>query len=45
MLKAHGLIIKVQKTHRYQLSAAGKRITTALVAAYQADVKRLAEAA
>jgi hypothetical protein len=44
LLRAHGLIIKVQKTHRYQLSAAGKRITTALVAAYEADVKRLAEA-
>jgi hypothetical protein len=45
ILKAHGLIFRVQKTHRYQLSAAGKRITPALLAAYQADVKRLAEAA
>ena len=45
LLKAHGLIVKVQKTHRYQLSAAGKRITTALTVAYQADVTRLANAA
>jgi hypothetical protein len=45
LLKAHGLIVKVQKTHRYRLSAAGTRITTALATAYQADVNRLAEAA
>jgi hypothetical protein len=45
LLKAHGLIVKVQKTHRYRLSAAGTRITTTLVTAYQADVNRLAKAA
>jgi hypothetical protein len=45
LLKAHGLIVKVQKTHRYRLSAAGARITTALATAYQADVNRLAGAA
>jgi len=45
LLKAHGLIVKVQKTHRYRLSAAGNRITTALATAYQADVNRLADAA
>ena len=45
LLKAHGLIVKVQKTHRYQLSAAGKRITTVLLTAYQADVNRLLDAA
>ena len=44
LLKAHGLIVKIQKTHRYRLSAAGKRATTALLTAYQADVNRLAEA-
>ena len=44
LLKAHGLIVKVQKTHRYQLSAAGKRITTALATATRADITRLAEA-
>ena len=45
LLKAHGLIVKVQKTHRYQWSAAGKRVATALVTAYDADVNRLSNAA
>ena len=45
LLRAHGLIVKVQKTHRYRLSADGQRITTALLAAYQADIKRLTDAA
>lgn len=45
LLKAHGLIVKVQKTHRYRLSAAGQRITTALLAAHQTDVNRLTDAA
>jgi len=44
LLKAHGIIHRVQKTHRYHLSAAGKRITTALLAAQDADVNRLANA-
>jgi hypothetical protein len=44
LLRAHGLIVKVQKTHRYRLSAAGQRVTTALLAAYEADVTRLASA-
>jgi hypothetical protein len=44
LLQAHGLIVKVLKTHRYRLSALGKRITTALLTAYQADVDRLAKA-
>jgi hypothetical protein len=45
LLRAHGLIVKVQKTHRYRLSAEGQRVTTALVAAYEADVSRLTSAA
>ena len=45
LLQAHGLIVKVHKTHRYRLSAAGQRVTTALLAAYAADVNRLAQAA
>jgi hypothetical protein len=40
LLKAHGLIVKVQKTHRYQLSARGRRITAALSAAHQYDTNR-----
>jgi hypothetical protein len=45
LLRTHGLIVKVPKTHRYRLSAQGQRVTTALAAAYEADVKRLSDAA
>jgi hypothetical protein len=45
LLRAHGLIIKVQKTHRYQISAEGRRILTALLNAHAADAARLAAAA
>jgi hypothetical protein len=45
LLKAHGLIVKVQKTHRYRLSAVGQRVTTALLTAYEADVNHFAAAA
>jgi hypothetical protein len=41
LLRLHGLIVKVQKSHRYHLSADGKRIVTALRAAHHANVKRL----
>jgi len=44
LLQAHGLIVKVHKTHRYRLSAEGQRTTTALLAAYEADVNRLSNA-
>jgi hypothetical protein len=42
LLQAHGLIVKVQKTHRYQLSALGRRVTTAVLTAHAADVSKLA---
>jgi hypothetical protein len=45
LLRAHGLIVKVQKTHRYQLSALGRRVGTALAAAHATSVSRLTEAA
>jgi len=45
LLRAQGLIIKVQKTHRYQVSAEGRRILTALLSAHAADARRLADAA
>jgi hypothetical protein len=45
LLRAHGLIVKVPKSHRYNLSAAGKRIVTALLAAHAADSARLTDAA
>ena len=37
LLRAHGLIVKVTKSHRYQLSASGRRITTILVAAHASN--------
>jgi hypothetical protein len=45
LLRAHGLIVKVTGTHRYHLSAAGRRVVTALVAAHTSDVTRLDAAA
>jgi hypothetical protein len=45
LLRAHGLLVKVQKTHRYQLSALGRRVCTALLAAHATSVNRLTEAA
>jgi hypothetical protein len=45
LLRAHGLIVKVPKSHRYHLSAAGRRIVTCLLAAQNSDVNRLANCA
>jgi hypothetical protein len=45
LLRTHGVIVKVPKTHRYHLSASGRRIVTALLAAHASDVNRLAESA
>jgi hypothetical protein len=45
LLHAHGLIVKLPKTHRYQLNAQGKRIVTVLLAAHAANVTQLANAA
>jgi hypothetical protein len=44
LLRAHGLIVKIQKTHRYQLSAQGRRVVTALLSVHAADATRLASA-
>jgi len=41
LLKAHGLILRVQKTHRYQLTAQGRRIVTALICAHNANAQQL----
>lgn len=41
LLRAHGLIKKVSGTHRYLVTASGRRIVTALLAARQADVEQL----
>ena len=45
LLRAHGLIIKVCKSHRYHLSANGRRIVTCLLTAHYSDVDRLASCA
>jgi hypothetical protein len=45
LLRAHNVILRVPKTHRYHLSASGRRIVTALVAAHATDVSRLTQAA
>ena len=45
ILRAHGVIMKIHKTHRYQVTAAGRHILTALLAAYAADVTKLLPAA
>jgi hypothetical protein len=41
LLRAHGLIHKVPKTHRYVVSEAGRRTITALLAARNASVDQL----
>jgi hypothetical protein len=45
MLRAHGLVHKVPHTHRYMLSDKGRRVSTALHAAREADIDTLSQAA
>lgn len=45
LLRAHGLIRKIPKTHRYTLSAKGRTTITALLTARAADPAKLASAA
>jgi hypothetical protein len=45
LLRAHGIIRKVPKTHRYLVTDKGRQIITALQAAREADVTKLAKAA
>jgi hypothetical protein len=45
LLRAHGLIHKVPKTHRYVLSASGRLKITALLTARSADTAKLTELA
>jgi len=45
ILRAHGLIAKVPKTHRYQLTEKGRTTISALLAARNANVKQLLQAA
>jgi hypothetical protein len=45
LLRAHGLIKKVPKTHRYHLTPKGRTLVVALGAAKQASTKKLTELA
>lgn len=45
LLRAHGLLKKVPRTHRYQLTAKGRVTITALLTARAANTRRLLEAA
>lgn len=45
LLRAHGLVAKVPKTHRYVLTAQGTAAITALLAARQADAAKLSRLA
>jgi hypothetical protein len=45
LLRAHGLIDKIAGTHRYQITPTGSGKVTALLAARNADTKRLLQAA
>lgn len=45
LLRAHGLVRKVSKTHRYTVSAQGKETITALLAARAANSRKLTELA
>ena len=45
LLRAHSLLKKIPHTHRYQLTAKGRKIITALLAACHADVEQLTKMA
>jgi hypothetical protein len=45
MLRAHGLIQKVPKTHRYQVTAAGRLAITAILTIQQTSMANLNQVA
>jgi len=45
LLRAHGLLAKIPKTHRYQVTEKGRTTINALLAARRANTKQLLEAA
>jgi hypothetical protein len=45
LLRAHSLIKKIPKTHRYQVTERGRRTITAIIAAQNASVSKLIQAA
>ena len=45
LLRAHGLLQKVAHTHRYQVTAQGREILTAILSARHTPIAQLAQAA
>jgi hypothetical protein len=45
LLRAHGLVTKMPKVHRYHVSPKGRKVITALLAARRADVEQLTKLA
>lgn len=45
LLRAHGLVERLPRSHRYQLTPRGQLVTAAVLAAVRADVKKLAATA
>jgi len=45
LLRAHGLIQKISRTHRYQLTQQGRQTITALLAARRSNCRKLSELA
>jgi hypothetical protein len=45
MLRAHGILQKVPRTHRYQVTATGRKAITAVLTARQATIAQLTKAA
>ena len=45
ILRAHGLVTKIHKTHRYRLTPKGQILTAALFATRRASIKQLLAAA
>lgn len=45
LLRAHGILRKVPRSHRYQVTLAGRRVISVLLAAYDASPRKLAEIA
>jgi hypothetical protein len=41
LLRGHGLIRKVSRTHRYLVTEKGRRVITALLAAQRANTEQL----
>jgi hypothetical protein len=45
LLRAHGLLARLGKTHRYKVTQNGRTIISAFLAAAQADIEQLTKLA